>query len=247
MIEWLGWTDVLDIVITFFIFYGVYLSIKGTRALQLILGIGIMVLFMGFVYAFQLRTLDFLFRNVWEIGLILLIVVFQPEIRSGLANLGQHRIWSFFGELQSESLINAITKSCESLSKREIGALIAIEQEVGLKNYVETGTEIGSSVSSELLLTIFMSKGPLHDGGVVIKDNVIAAAGCIFPLSDRSDLPTGFGTRHRAAVGLSEESDAVVLVVSEETGDISLVHQNQVVSDIDIETLEDHLYMHLAE
>lgn len=247
MINWLGWTDVLDILITFFIFYGVYLSIRGTRALQLVLGIGIMTLFMGVVYWFRLRTLDFLFRNVWEIGLILLILVFQPEIRSGLANLGQHRIWSFFGELQSESLINAVIKSCESLSKREIGALIAIEQEVGLKNYIKTGTEVGSSVTAELLLTIFMSKGPLHDGGVVIKDNLIAAAGCIFPLSDRSDLPTEFGTRHRAAVGLAEESDAVVLVVSEETGSISLVHQNQVVSDIDIETLEDHLYMHLAE
>jgi diadenylate cyclase len=247
MIDFLGWTDVLDITITFLIFYGVYLSIRGTRALQLVLGIGIMVLFMGFVYWFRLRTLDFLFRNVWEIGLILLILVFQPEIRSGLANLGQHRIWSFFGELQSESLINSVIKSTESLSKREIGALIAIEQDVGLKNYIQTGTEVDAAVSSELLMTIFMSKGPLHDGGIVIQDNKVAAAGCIFPLSDRSDLPTNFGTRHRAAVGLAEESDAVVIVVSEETGTVSLVHQNQIVSDIDVETLEDHLYMHLAE
>lgn len=247
MIEWLGWTDVLDILITFFIFYGTYLSIRGTRALQLILGIGTLVFFMVFVYVFQLSTLEFLFRNVWEIGLILLILVFQPEIRQALTNLGQNRIFALFGELQSENLINALLKSSESLSKREVGALVAVEKEVGLKTYIKTGSDLGADVTPELLQTIFMSKGPLHDGGLIIQDNKVAAAGCIFPLSDRSDLPSHFGTRHRAAVGMAQESDAFVLVISEETGQITTVHGSQFDTDIDLETLEDHLYMHLTE
>ncbi|MFB6356571.1 MAG: diadenylate cyclase CdaA [bacterium] len=247
MTEFVAIKDILDILLVFLIFYGIYLSIRGTRALQLILGIAVLLVFMGLAFWFQLRTLDFLFRHMFEFGLIFLIVVFQPEIRSGLANLGQHRFWSFFGELQSEKLIRSLLATAESLSKREIGALVAIEQEVGLKNYIKTGTEINSEVTSELIMTIFMSKGPLHDGGIIIKDNSIKAAGCIFPLSDRTDLPSSFGTRHRAAVGLAEESDALVVVISEETGNVTLVHRNKIVSDVDLDTLEDHLYLHLTE
>ncbi len=244
----LTWTDVFDIVITFLIFYGIYLSIRGTRAVPLLMGVGLIAVFGALADWFRLRTVDFLFSNMfWSVGLIFLIVVFQPEIRSSLANLGQRRIWSFFTELKSESLINALVSTCETLKKRQIGALIAIEREVGLKSYINTGTEVNAAVSPELLMTIFMSKGPLHDGGVVIREGTVAAAGCIFPLSDRSDIDSSFGTRHRAALGLGEETDAVVLVVSEETGNITFVHQSEYEADLDLQTLEDRLYQLLAE
>jgi diadenylate cyclase len=197
--------------------------------------------------SFRLRTLDFLFSNVWSVGLIFLAVVFQPEIRSGLANIGQRRFWPLFSELKSETIINTLIDATESLKKREVGALIAVEQEVGLKDYIETGTEINASLNSEILLTLFMSKGPLHDGGVVVRDNSLVGAGCIFPLSDRTDLTQQFGTRHRAAVGLGEESDAVIIVVSEETGEITFVYRSKIETDLTVEELEDLLYEHLAQ
>jgi diadenylate cyclase len=247
MIGFVSWIDILDIFLTYLIFYGIYLSIRGTRALQLLIGIGIFVVFMGLADWFQLRTIDLLFGKFFDVGLIFIIVVFYPEIRSGLANLGRHRFWNLFGDLEGEEIIGKVVKACESLSRREIGALIAIEKETGLKNYINTGTELNSRVTSELLLTIFMSKGPLHDGAIIIKDDHIVAAGCIFPLSDRSDLPASFGTRHRAAVGLGEESDAVIIAVSEETGSITVVYQKEYHTDIDEDELEDYLYMYLNE
>ncbi|MFP4687568.1 MAG: diadenylate cyclase CdaA [bacterium] len=228
-------------------FYAIYLSIRGTRALQLLMGIGVFVVFMGMADWFQLRTLDLLFGKFFDVGLIFIIVVFYPEIRSGLANLGQHRFWRLFGELEGEQVIEEVVKACESLSRREIGALIAIEKDTGLKNYINTGTKLNSQVTTELLLTIFMSKGPLHDGAVIIKDNYIVAAGCIFPLSDRPDLPSSFGTRHRAAIGLGEESDAVIISVSEETGAITVVCRKEYHHDVDADKLEDYLYTYLNE
>lgn len=243
----LTWPDIIDILIVFIIIYGVYLSIRGTRAVPLLIGVVVIAFFGALADSFRLRTVDFLFSNVWSVGLIFLAVVFQPEIRSGLANLGQRRFWPMLNELKSETLINALVNSCESLKKREVGALVAVEQDIGLKSYIQTGTEVNASLSPELLLTIFMSKAPLHDGGVIIRENMVVAAGCIFPLSDRSDLMSKFGTRHRAAVGLGEESDAVILAVSEETGEITFVYRSKIESDVDLATLEDLLYEHLAE
>jgi diadenylate cyclase len=243
----IGWTDMIDIFIVFLILYGVYLSIRGTRAVPLLIGVASLAFFGALAKSFRLRTLDFLFSNVWSVGLIFLAVVFQPEIRSGLANIGQRRFWPLFSELKSETIINTLIDATESLKKREVGALIAVEQEVGLKDYIETGTEINASLNSEILLTLFMSKGPLHDGGVVVRDNSLVGAGCIFPLSDRTDLTQQFGTRHRAAVGLGEESDAVIIVVSEETGEITFVYRSKIETDLTVEELEDLLYEHLAQ
>lgn len=243
----LTWTDIIDIFIVFLIIYGVYVSIRGTRAVPLLIGVVLIAFFGALADLFRLRTIDFLFSNILSVGLIFLAVVFQPEIRSGLANLGQRRFWPLFGELKSETVINTLVKTCESLKKREVGGIIAIEQEVGLKDYLQTGTEINAALNSELLLTIFMSKGPLHDGGVVVRENSLVAAGCIFPLSDRSDLSPQFGTRHRAAVGLGEESDAIIIVVSEETGNLTFIYRSKIENDLETETLEDLLYEHLAE
>jgi diadenylate cyclase len=243
----LTWTDILDILLVFFVIYAVYLSIRGTRAVPLLVGVISIAFFGALADYFRLRTVDFLFSNVWNVGLIFLAVVFQPEIRSGLANLGQRRFWPLFNELKSETVINSLTKAIESLKKREVGALIAIEQDVGLKDYAQTGTEINAVLDPDLLMTIFMSKGPLHDGGIIVRENTLLAAGCIFPLSDRSDLESTFGTRHRAAVGLGEESDALVIVVSEETGELTFVYRSKIETKLEIDQLEDLLYEHLAQ
>lgn len=233
--------DVLDIVLVFLLLYGCYLFIRGTRALAL-LG-GVLVLFGMYVAAnlLELRAVNFLFQSLWSVGLIFLIVVFQDEIRSALMSLGKRR-WSAFGELPSEQVIDTLTKSVENLSKREVGALMVIEQEVGLKSYVKTGSEVDARLSSELLTSLFMSKGPLHDGAVILREERVVAAGCILPLSDQEDLPREFGTRHRAAVGISEETDALVVVVSEETGAITYAHRGQFRRDISVQELEDLLY-----
>lgn len=245
LLRFISWTDVLDIAITFSIFYGIYLSIRGTRSLQIMLGVGLFVFFRGIGELLQLHMLNLLFGRFFDVGLIFLIILFQPELRAGFTNLGQRRFWSFFQELESEELINRIVRSSQKLSRREVGALVAIEREVGLKSYLDTGTEISSLVTTDLLTTIFMSKGPLHDGAVIIKDKKIIGAGCVFPLSDRTDLPASFGTRHRAAVGVAEETDAVVISVSEETGDITLVYQNNLHTEISESELEDLLYTYL--
>ncbi len=245
--ELLTWTDVVDIVLVFLVIYAVYLTIRGTRAVPLLVGVTSIAFFGALADTLRLRTINFLFSNVWNVGLIFLAVVFQPEIRSGLANLGQRRFWPLFNELKSESVIATLTKACESLKKREIGALIAFEQDVGLKDYAQTGTEINATLDADLLMTVFMSKGPLHDGGVIIRENTLLAAGCIFPLSDRSDLDSKFGTRHRAAVGLGEESDAMIIVVSEETGELTFVYRSKIETDLEIQELEDLLYEHLVQ
>lgn len=243
--RFIAWTDFLDILVTFLIFYGIYLSIRGTRALQILLGVAVFVLFRGIGEFLQLRLINLLFGRFFDVGLIFLVILFQPELRSGFTNLGQRRFWSLFEELESEEFINRIVRASQKLSRREVGALVAIEREVGLKNYLDTGTEIDSLVTTELLTTLFMSRGPLHDGAVIIRENKIKGAGCVFPLSDRTDLPSNFGTRHRAAVGLAEESDAVVIAISEETGEITLVYKRNIHTEIDIDDLEDYLYTYL--
>jgi len=247
VLRFMAWTDVLDVFVVFLIFYGIYLSIRGTRALQIMLGLGLFVVFRGVGEVLNLRMLNVLFARFLDVGLIFVIILFQPELRSGFTNLGRRRFWALFEDLESEELINRIVRSCQKLSRREVGALIAIERDVGLKSYLDTGTEIDSLVTTDLLTTIFMSKGPLHDGAVVIKDNKILGAGCVFPLSDRTDLPSNFGTRHRAAVGIAEETDAVVISVSEETGSITLAHKRDLHVDVGVDELEDLLYTYLNQ
>ena len=164
------------------------------------------------------------------------LIIFQQEIRRGLANIGQRR-WSRFFLKESE-IISEITTACFLLSKRKIGALDAIERETRLENYIESGIEIDAKVNSELLITMFMPNTPLHDGGIVIAGERIAASGCLFPLTQNPKVSTTLGTRHRAALGLSEETDAIVVVVSEETGGVSVAIGGRLTHDLDRESLE---------
>ena len=208
---------IIEIALLWFVFYMLLLFIKGTRAVQVLKGILIIVFVFLITKELQLQTINWILSRLFTISIVAFLIIFQPELRRGLARIGQFGIFSG----QQETL-DEITKAITILSKKKVGALIAIEREIGLKAYIESGIKLDSHVTSELLNTIFTPNTPLHDGGVVIQVAMIAAAGCLFPLTQNPHVSSTLGTRHRAAIGLSEETDAVIIVVSEETGDISI-------------------------
>jgi diadenylate cyclase len=230
--------NVLDITILAFLFYRIILIIKGTRAIQIILGIlVILVLTVIARDILHLRALTWILNNFWLAAVIIFAVVFQIEIRSVLAQIGSN-IWGTSGNIK-DAYIKDITEAVEELSLTMSGGLIAIENEVGLKNFTETGIMLNANISKELLLSIFKNKSaPLHDGAVVIYNEKIIAAGCLFPLSHDTDVKL-YGTRHRAALGLSEITDAMVIVVSEETGHISIAYKGKLRSNVTIGRLKE--------
>jgi diadenylate cyclase len=228
----------LDIAILSFLFYRVILIIKGTRAIQIILGIlVILVLTVIARDILHLRALTWLLNNFWLAAVIIFAVVFQIEIRSVLAQIGSN-IWGNSGNVK-ESYIKEIADAVEELAFTMSGGLIAIENEVGLKNFTETGIMLNANISKELLLSIFKNKSaPLHDGAIVIYNEKIIAAGCLFPLSHNTEVKL-YGTRHRAALGLSEITDALIIVVSEETGNISIAYKGKLKSNISVTKLKE--------
>ncbi|NLW52499.1 MAG: TIGR00159 family protein [Tissierellia bacterium] len=237
--------DVIDILVISYFIYKLIMLVKETRAEQLIKGfIGVLII-AGISSALNLYTLNWVISNIFTVGMILIIVVFQPELRRAFEKLGRsNKLLSFTkikGE-QSTFKTEEITSAIASLSRQKIGALIVIENTVGLSDIAETGTFINGSVSSELLINIFIPNTPLHDGAVIIKDDKIVAAGCFLPLTNDTTLSKELGTRHRAAIGMSEKSDAFIIVVSEETGIISVVQDGIISRYMDSESLKDTLY-----
>jgi diadenylate cyclase len=212
------WQDILEILILSFIIYRFLLFIRGRRALQVLIGL-LVVIFAGLVsQILHFQTISWLLKNLFVVWAIFLIIVFQPEIRRGLVKIGTPLLfWS-----EEEVVIDEVIKAVNFLSRNKYGALIAIQQEVGLKDFIETGVMIDAKVSSELLTSIFTPHTPLHDGAVIIEEDRIVAANCILPLKEEDLTIQHMGSRHRAALTLSKETDAAVLVVSEETGKISL-------------------------
>ena len=226
------WKIILEILMLWFIYYVVFLFVRGSRTVQLLKGLIIMALLLIIPQQLGLTTISWIITKVLPISVLALLIIFQPEMRRGLAQLGQ------FGALLKEKrVIDEIVKSAGILSKKKIGALIAIEREVGLRPYIESGVPIDSKVTSELINTIFMPNTPLHDGGIVIQGGTIVAAGCLFPLSQDPRLSKTMGTRHRAAIGLSEETDSITVVISEQTGAISVSIAGKLTRDLDKETL----------
>jgi len=207
----------IELGILWFVFYLFLLFIKGTRAVQVLKGIIIVIILFLLTKELQLGTISWILSKLFTISIIAFFIIFQPELRRGLARIGQ---FGFFSG--QEEALDEIVKAALILSKKKVGALIAIEKEIGLRPYIESGIKMDSHVTSEILNTIFTPNTPLHDGGAVIQGAVIAAAGCLFPLTQNPHVSASVGTRHRAAMGLSEETDAVVVVVSEETGDVSI-------------------------
>lgn len=221
-----------EIAILWFCYYFLILYIKGTMTVQVIKGILMVILIFIITQYLGLETINWIITKLVPISIIALLVIFQPELRRGLARLGQ------FGAFPAnEVIIDEIAKSTAMLSKKKIGSLVAIEREIGLKPYIESGVQLDGKVTSELLNTIFMPNTPLHDGGVVIHEDRIVAAGCLFPLSQDANISKTLGTRHRAALGLSEETDAIVIVVSEESGSISVAVGGKLTRDHDKEGL----------
>lgn len=239
------WRDVVDILAVAFVVYNLLLLIRGTRAVQMLLGILFVAALYYLARVAELPTL----RRILESLLIFLpfaiIVLFQHEIRRALASFGRNPLWGFSRSQQVESTFNEIVLAATTLSSRRIGALIVVERLDGLRTYVENGIALDSVVSYDLLINVFTPETPLHDGAVIIQGDRIAAAASFLPLTLNPELSKDFGTRHRAALGISEETDAVAVVVSEETGVISLAFDGELVRGLDPKSLRNDLYKYL--
>ncbi len=241
-----GWRDVLDIALIAFILYKLIVLIRGTRAVQLLKGLVLLLIATVVVRQLGLTAIDWVLRQVMTIGLIAIPIVFQPELRRGLEQLGRGKIFvrtsHIYGEIDLQKVIEEIIKGIQVLVKNRIGALIVMERETGINEFIETGIHTDAYVSAELLINIFMPRTPLHDGAIIIRGNKIMAAGCYLPLTENPHLSKELGTRHRAALGISEYTDAVAIVVSEETGALSLANNGKLTRYLDNKTLEKMLF-----
>lgn len=240
-------TDVIDILIVTFLVYKSLKFIRDTRTMQLLKGIVVLVVIMQASYFVNLHTVYYLLSNAMQLGFIAILIVFQPELRRALEQLGRTSMGQWFNfddqnnNVETENMISEVVKSCSSMSKSRIGALIVIERDVKLGDIIGTGIELHADVTSELLINIFIPKTPLHDGALIIRKGRIEAASCFLPLSQNPNLSKELGTRHRAGVGVSEESDAVVVIVSEETGKISLALGGELFVNLSAEALKARL------
>jgi len=225
--------DMLDIAIVSFIIYKLLALMQGTRAAQMVTGLVLIFLVAFIAFWFQLEGLSWLFTNLATIGFIVLVIVFQPELRSMLAQMGHSRIFQTLTKVEEWKSLGEITQAVKRLSELRYGGLIVIEKSTGLKNYIETGKELNSNLSSEILTTLFTPYTPLHDGAAIIQGEKIAAAACTLPLTQIPRYRRLFGMRHKAAIGITEVSDAVTVVVSEETGQISIAFNGMLEKDID--------------
>ncbi|MEK9200016.1 diadenylate cyclase CdaA [Ureibacillus sp. 179-F W5.1 NHS] len=234
----------LDVLLVWYVIYKLLTLIKGTKAVQLLKGIFVIIIARFATVIFGLDTLGWLLQEVIDWGFLAIIIIFTPEIRRALEQLGRGKIFQrSTSQLEDEQtrLIEAMKKSVSYMAKRRIGALISIENETGLTEYIETGIKLNAEITSELLINIFIPNTPLHDGAVIIQKDKIIAAACYLPLSESTFISKELGTRHRAAVGLSEVTDAITIVVSEETGAVSLTRNGNLYRNLTIEEFEAQL------
>lgn len=233
------WNDLLDILIVAFIVYRAIKLFKETRAIQLLKGIAFLILVFFLSNWLELRTLNYVLKNTLEVGLFAIIVLFQPELKRALERIGGNKFLKFFGlrstndvtDIDTINMVDNLSEAFGRLRETKTGALVVLERNTKIGDIISTGTAIDAAVSSRLIENIFYKGAALHDGALIIRDNRVAAAGCILPLSQNMRLSYDLGTRHRAAIGMSENSDAIVCVVSEETGHISIaiggvIHKN---------------------
>lgn len=245
-LEILTWRDLVDVLAVAIIIYNLLLLIRGTRAVQMVSGL----LFIGLVYYvaiwMELPTLQRILENLLIVLPFAVIVLFQQEIRRALADFGRNPLWGLAKQQKVVASFGEIVLAATTLSTRRIGALIVIERLHGLRNYIENGIQIDAVVSYDLLINLFQPDTPLHDGAAIVQDDRIAAAGCFMPLTTNPQLSKELGTRHRAALGITEETDAVAVVVSEETGTISLAYNGELTTDLDSNNLRNALYRYLV-
>ncbi len=217
-----GWRDVVEVVVVSAVMYRVLLLLHRRRAAQILIGIFLLLVAYAVAWALKLTMITLLLQYGFTYGAFALLVIFQPELRTALAQLGRSPMSRLFQRMEEIEVVEEISQAVERLSRSGIGAIVAVEREVSLDDYVQSGSEMSAKVSADLLATIFTPYSPLHDGAVVVRGDMIVGAGCILPLSQAALLDRSLGTRHRAALGLSEETDAIVIVVSEETSTISV-------------------------
>ena len=229
-----NWTSGVEIAILTVVLYYTYLYLRGTHGARILIGLALVFLTLTLVsQIFNLMVIGFLLKSFSVFLAIALVVIFQPELRRALTQLGSHHF--FTSAFEERETIEEVTDTVFELASKGFGALIAIERELSLKTFVETGVLLDSDYSKELVLTLFQPKTVLHDGGVILRGDRIVAAACIFPLTQREDLDRNLGLRHRAGLGLSEESDAVAIVVSEETGQVSICHSGLIERNLSVE------------
>jgi len=235
------WRDTIDILLVTLAIYWLLLLIRGTRAVQILLGLIVLIALSLASDFFQFAAMGLILQNFLGSAVLIIIVLFQHDIRRALARVGR----GFFpsvSELEEATMVEEVVRAAQALSQRRVGALIVLERESLLSDQIDQGMTLDAQVSKELLISIFNTASPLHDGAIIIQNDIIEAAKCILPLSQVTDLDPRLGTRHRAAMGLAEESDAVIVVVSEETGKISVAKDGALIQDLDREELRSILF-----
>jgi diadenylate cyclase len=236
-----GWRDVLEVALVAYVLYRVLLLFHGTRTLQIVTGLAMLLAAYAAAWLLKLEMITYILGFVFQYGAIALLVVFAPELRAALAHLGQARFARLFRQMEQREVAEEIVEAVERLSRSGIGAIIVIEREVPLDQYAESGSLMEAKVSADLLTTIFTPYSPLHDGAVVIRGDTIIAAGCILPLSQKPIADRALGTRHRAALGLTDETDALVVVVSEERATVSVAERGRLWRDLSTAEVRDVL------
>jgi diadenylate cyclase len=249
--EW-SWSSTIkefvDITIVSYIIYKLILLIRGTRAVQLLKGIVVLIAVWAVSYIFELLTLQWLMNQMFTWGVVAIFIIFQPELRRALEQVGRGKIFMISSTEEDHAVnerISQVITALHLLSARKIGTLLVFERETGLSEYIESGIKLESQISTELIVNLFIPNTPLHDGAVIIRGGQIMAAGCYLPLSENPFISKELGTRHRAAIGMSEASDAIIVIVSEETGQISLAIHGQMVRDVKEESLISKLHEEL--
>jgi diadenylate cyclase len=238
--------NIIDIVIVAYFFYKTMMMIRETRAVQLLKGLMVLLIFAFISNIFRLQTVSFLLSQIQTVLIVAVPIVFQPELRRALERLGQGRFFSHLtiNPEDFQKMVEEIIRAVKILSKNQVGALLIIERETGLKDYIESGVILDAAISSELIENIFFPKAALHDGATIIRGNRIVAAGCFLPLSENPNISKSLGTRHRAGLGLSEQSDAFIIIISEETGVISVVEEGRMTRYLNDVALREMLMEH---
>lgn len=233
--------DVVDILVVAFIIYRILILIQGTRAIQMLLGLATIVIVFILAQWFQLATLEWALSNILGDIFLVIIVLFQSDIRRALTRVGKNP-FATGGDEFGEEVVEEISRAANALANRKIGAIIVVERNTGLNEYIEDGVAIDAKVSRDLMISAFLPTSPIHDGAMIIRGGRIVAAGCFFPLATDVEIDKDLGTRHRAAIGISEESDAAVVVVSEEKGAVSLIYQGKIFFNLDGDNLRERLH-----
>jgi diadenylate cyclase len=242
LLDLLTWIDLADIALVAILFYNLLLLIRGTRAVPMLLGLLAVVGVYQLAKLVRLRTLETIIENFFLFLPFAAIVLFQDEIRRALANIGRNPLLGRGVRRRVATVLDDVVEATATLAARKVGALVVFERQEGLRDYVERGVKLDAAISAELLVNLFTPDTPLHDGALVVRGERIAAAGCFLPLASDPDFARGFGSRHRAALGISEQTDAVAIVVSEETGEISMAIEGRLVRDLDQDGLRAALH-----